>query len=216
MRILVTAGPTREHLDPVRYLSNASSGRFGVEIARAAADRDHAVTLLHGPIDSAVLGRLPDAVERVPIVSTDDLSKAAHARFAAIDALFMVAAVADFTPIAFSDGKIKKTASDVQTFAFRKTEDILRGLGAAKTHQVLVGFNLETDGGHDEARRKLVAKNLDWIVANGPANLGSDTATVTVLDAGGVVGSWRDRPKHELASELVRLVEARIGGETNG
>ena len=210
MKCLVTAGPTREYLDPVRFLSNASSGRFGAEIARAAAARGHAVDLVHGPVDSAIVAGLPAAVTPHPVVSTADMSREANARYPDVDVVFMVAAVTDYTPVTYATHKLKKTAADTESFTFRKTEDILRGLGERKRHQFLVGFNLETKAGTAEARRKLEAKHLDLIVLNGPQNLGSECATITVLDANDVVLELADVTKAEAATRLVELAEAGV------
>ncbi len=209
MKILVTTGPTQEYIDPVRFLSNAASGRFGVEIARSAAQRGHQVTLIHGPIDMGTFGPLlGPGIERVGIISSEALREAIEARYAATDVVFMVAAVADFTPVHYQPHKIKKQPETEQHFTFRPTQDILKGLGAVKKHQILVGFNLETRGGEEEARRKLVAKNLDLIVLNGPENLGAVEATVKVLAEDRTVASWTQVAKAEIAAHLLEIVEA--------
>jgi phosphopantothenoylcysteine decarboxylase/phosphopantothenate--cysteine ligase len=209
MKVLVTTGPTREYIDPVRFISNDASGRLGVEIARAAQDRGHPTCLIHGPINLTIYSpMIPPGVDMVPVVSTAEMSAAIRARFAEIDVLFMVAAVADYRPVVYSPQKLKKRQEE-QVFKFRRTEDILMGLGAEKRHQFLVGFNLETEHAEEEARRKRIEKNLDLIVLNGPENLGSLIATVKVLDRDGLVASWVERTKAEIAVRLVTLVEAR-------
>jgi len=211
MRVLVTTGPTREYIDPVRFISNDASGRLGVEIARASHDRGHATCLIHGPINlTAYSPMIPPRVEMVPVVSTAQMSAAIRARYADIDVLFMVAAVADYKPVHVAPQKLKKQGKAEQVFKFSLTEDILRGLGAEKQHQFLVGFNLETERAEEEALRKLVEKNLDLIVLNGPENLGSLVATVAVLDRSGPVASWVELTKAEIAVRLLGLVEARL------
>jgi phosphopantothenoylcysteine decarboxylase/phosphopantothenate--cysteine ligase len=206
---MVTTGPTREYIDPVRFISNNASGRLGVEIARAAHDRGHQTCLVHGPINLAVYNpMIPPGVEMVPVVTTAEMSAAIRARYQDVDALFMVAAVADYRPVVYSPQKLKKRTAE-QVFKFSRTEDILKGLGADKSTQFLVGFNLETENAEQEARRKLVEKNLDLIVLNGPENLGSLVATVSILDEDGIVATWADLTKAEIAVRLLGLVEAR-------
>lgn len=211
MRVLVTTGPTREYIDPVRFLSNDASGRLGVEIARAAQDRGHPTCLVHGPINLTMFNpMIPPGVDMVAVVSTAEMSRAIQERFAGIDVLFMVAAVADYRPVVYAPQKLKRRADGAeQVFTFTRTEDILKGLGARKRHQFLVGFNLETEHAEEEARRKRDEKNLDLIVVNGPENLGSLIATVKVLDRTGVVAVWEERTKAEIAVRLVELVQAR-------
>ena len=209
MKILVTTGPTREFIDPVRFISNNASGRLGVEIARAAHNRGHTTCLVHGPINLAVFSpMIPPGMEMVPVVTTAEMSAAIKARYPDIDALFMVAAVADFKPVRCAQQKLKKRNAE-HVFAFSRTEDILKGLGAEKRHQFLVGFNLETENAEAETRRKLKEKNLDLIVLNGPENLGSLVATVRVMDRNATVAVWEERTKAEIAARLLGLVEAR-------
>jgi phosphopantothenoylcysteine decarboxylase/phosphopantothenate--cysteine ligase len=215
MRILVTTGPTREYIDPVRFISNDASGRLGVELARAAQIRGHATCMIHGPINLAAYSpMIPPGVEMVPVVSTEEMSEAIRSRYPDIDVLFMVAAVADYKPVHVAPQKLKKHDKTEQVFKFLLTEDILKGLGAEKQHQFLVGFNLETERAEAEARRKLIEKNLDLIVLNGPENLGSLVATVTVLDRSGPVASWVELTKAEIAVRLLGLVEARLKTRT--
>jgi len=206
---MVTTGPTREYIDPVRFISNNASGRLGVEIARAAHDRGHETCLVHGPINLTIyFPMIPPGVELVPVVTTAEMSAAIRGRYPHVDVVFMVAAVADYKPVVYSTQKLKKRTAE-QVFKFSRTEDILKGLGADKSTQFLVGFNLETENAEQEARRKLVEKNLDLIVLNGPENLGSLVATVSILDEGGTVATWADLTKAEIAARLLGLVEAR-------
>ena len=209
MRVLVSTGPTREYIDPVRFISNNASGRLGVEIARAAAERGHTTCLVHGPINLSVFNPLiPPRVELVPVVTTAEMSQAIRTRYPDVDVLFMVAAVADYRPVHYSPQKLKKHNHE-QVFRFTRTEDILKQLGAAKEHQFLVGFNLETENAEEEARRKLTEKNLDLIVLNGPENLGSLVATVKVIDRRETVATWTELTKAEIAARLLGLAEMR-------
>ena len=212
MKILVTTGSTREYIDPVRFLSNDASGRLGVEIARAAFERGHDTLLIHGPLSIHTQDLLiPEGIEKVPVVTTDEMDREVQARFETTDVVFMVAAVADFKPVRYSSQKLKRRDPE-QVFTFSRTKDILKGLGALKTHQFLVGFNLETEKLEEEGRRKLEEKNLDLIVLNGPENMGRLEATVRILGKEGIVAVWEARPKAEIAELLVGLVEERRGG----
>ena len=212
MKILVTTGSTREYIDPVRFLSNDASGRLGVEIARIAFERGHETVLVHGPLSIHIRDlTIPDGVEQVPVVTTDEMDREVRARFGATDVVFMVAAVADFKPGHYSTRKLKRRDPE-QVFTFSRTKDILRGLGASKTHQFLVGFNLETEKLEEEGRRKLEEKNLDLIVLNGPENMGRHEATVRILGQEGIVAEWEALPKAEIAGLLIGLVEERRAG----
>lgn len=211
MKILVTTGSTREYIDPVRFLSNDASGRLGVEIARMAHARGHDTILVHGPLSFGAQDlSIPDGVERVPVVTTEEMDREVRARYGALDAVFMVAAVADFKPVHYSTSKLKRRDPE-QVFTFTRTKDILKGLGATKTRQFLVGFNLETENLENEGRRKLEEKNLDLIVLNGPENMGSLEATVRILDRDGIVAVWETLSKAEIAGRLIGLVEERRG-----
>ena len=180
IRVLVTAGPTREHFDPVRFVSNPSSGKMGFALAEAAARRGAEVTLVAGPSSLET----PRGVERIDVVSAADMYEAVMARRDA-DVVLMAAAVADYTPAERSEHKTKKSGGDA-TMALVRTRDILAELGSRKSErQVLVGFAMETENGLANAAKKAESKNLDWIVLNHVNEEGSgfevDTNQVVLL-----------------------------------
>jgi phosphopantothenoylcysteine decarboxylase/phosphopantothenate--cysteine ligase len=182
--VLVTAGPTREALDPVRFLSNGSTGTMGFALAEAAARRGARVTLLAGPVGLAT----PSGVDRVDVVSADDLLQAALAH-ADADLVVAAAAVSDYAPAEASDRKLKK-GDGALTLPLRRTPDVLATLGAHKRDgQTLVGFALETHDGEANALGKLERKNLDWIALNVQgetgSGMGSATNRVTLLGRDG-------------------------------
>ena len=206
--VLVTAGPTREPLDPVRVLTNPSTGTMGYELARAAAERGASVTLVTGPTTLDP----PDGVEVVQVQTAEDMHEAVQARREAADYVFMAAAVADYTPADPSASKRKKTDEDL-VLHLRRTPDILKTLGEHKSPgQVLVGFALETDDALDNARRKLEAKNLDWIAVNNPteegAGFGPSTNRITLLRRDGTAEDLPLLPKTEVAEALLDRVGA--------
>ena len=163
LRVLVTAGPTQEKIDPVRYITNRSSGKMGYAIADAAAKRGAKVTLVTGPVNLSV----PDGVEAVRILSTQDLYDAMTARCPEMDIVIQAAAPADFTPAAVADQKIKKQGDGDLTLTLRQTPDVAAQVGRLKRPgQVLVGFAAETNDVLENAQGKLQKKNLDMIVAN--------------------------------------------------
>jgi phosphopantothenoylcysteine decarboxylase/phosphopantothenate--cysteine ligase len=182
-KILVTAGPCREPIDPVRYLSNRSSGKMGFALAEAARNLGATVTLVSGPTSIPD----PDGIETVRVETTQDMYRAVSARFARIDCLIMAAAPADFRPTETADQKIKKDKAG-RTLALKPTIDILARVGARKKKQFLVGFALETENGLAHARKKLKAKNLDMIVLNSPCDPHSgfdhDTNQLTIIRPG--------------------------------
>ena len=192
--VLVTAGPTREAIDPVRFLSNGSTGTMGFEVAAAAARRGARVTLLAGPVGLET----PPGVDRVDVVTADDLLAAALAH-ASADVVVAAAAVSDYAPVQASDRKLKK-ADDALTLSLRRTPDVLAALGERKREgQTLVGFALETHDGEAHARGKLERKNLDWIALNSASEpgqgFGTGTNRLTLLSARG------DRVEIPLASK---------------
>jgi phosphopantothenoylcysteine decarboxylase/phosphopantothenate--cysteine ligase len=206
--VLVTAGPTREPLDPVRVFTNPSTGTMGYALAEAAARGGASVTLVTGPtaLDS------PEGIEVVPVHTAEEMNEAVQARRADADYVFMAAAVADYTPVDPSSSKRKKTDEPL-VLHLRRTPDILKTLGNHKrTDQVLVGFALETDNALDNARRKLKEKNLDWIVVNNPteegAGFGPSTNRVTLLRHDGAPEELPCMPKAEVAEALLDRVLA--------
>ena len=180
--VLVTAGPTREALDPVRFLSNPSTGRMGFALAEAARDRGARVTLIAGPTELPP----PAGVALVRIVSAEELSQAVDAHLAAARVLVMTAAVADQRPRERAPQKVKKPDGD-ETLTLVRTPDILAGIGARAVRPLLVGFAAETHDVEASARQKLVRKRLDLIVANdvsaAGAGFAAETNRVLVLDA---------------------------------
>jgi phosphopantothenoylcysteine decarboxylase / phosphopantothenate---cysteine ligase len=213
-RVLVTAGPTVEDIDPVRFVSNRSSGRMGYRLAEAARDRGARVVLVSGPTALAE----PTGVETVRVRSAAEMAQAVetHAADAAIVA--MAAAVSDWRPAAVAAQKVKKHDESLSLEMVRTT-DILQGLGAHKGRRFLIGFAAETNGVRDYARRKLVQKNLDLIVANDVSKRGQGFAVETnaalLIDRNGEI----EVPvvdKRELSDRIWdRVVELR-GGRTLG
>jgi phosphopantothenoylcysteine decarboxylase / phosphopantothenate---cysteine ligase len=214
VKILVSAGPTREWIDDVRFLSNESSGAMGFAIAEAARDRGHDVTLVLGPTE-----RTPPArVRIVPVESAADMHTACLAAFLEADAAFMVAAVADFRPENRVPGKIKKDA-DRLLLALVKNPDILADLGRMRGRRSLVGFALEAappDEALANARGKLVAKGADLIVLNRPASFGGSVAHDVVLVTEREAVPLGDLAKARLAERLVLFVEERAAATGSG
>jgi len=208
-RLLITAGPTREPLDPVRYLTNYSSGRMGVALAAAAWRRGADVTLVHGPLQVS----LPIGVHCVPVTTTAEMHAAVAAVLPDVDALIMAAAPADFRPRSVSGQKIKK-GGDMPTIALEHTEDILASTRTLRRHDaVVMGFALETNDVESNALEKMQRKGLDIIIANDAteegAGFGTDTNRVTIFDATGAREAPPLMPKTVLADLLLdRLFQA--------
>lgn len=203
LRVLVTAGPTREHIDPVRYLSNESSGRMGFEIAAAAARRGARVTLVAGPVHLPT----PPGVRRVDVVSAREMRAATAAGFRQADVLIMCAAVADWRPRRKRADKWRKEGSnkEVATIDLVRNPDILAGLARRKGARLVIGFALETGAGEARARAKLRRKGADYIVLNDERALGAAKASVTILGRDGSRRVLRRRTKRALAEVLVGL-----------
>ncbi len=205
MRILVTAGPTREHLDDVRFLSNPSSGRMGFACARAAAAAGHRVTLVTGPVG------LPDPrqVRTIRVTSAVEMHREAMRVFPLADAVIATAAVCDYRPARRIGGKMKKGPGRL-TLALVRNPDILAEMGARKGPRVLVGFALEVQRARENALEKLRRKNLDAIVLNSPSSFGRGRVDATLITAGGLA-IRRAIGKRALAGRLVHLVERLAG-----
>lgn len=204
MRFLVTAGPTREPLDDVRFLSNPSTGRMGFACAIAARAAGHQVTLVTGPVD------LPDppGVRTIRVTTAVEMHQAAMEAFASADAVIATAAVSDYRPAKRIRGKMKKGARRL-TLELMATPDILAGMGRRKGRRVLIGFALEASDGRANAAGKLRRKNLDAIVLNAPSSFGSGRIDATILDADGGCVELGSVRKEALARYLVRLATAR-------
>jgi phosphopantothenoylcysteine decarboxylase/phosphopantothenate--cysteine ligase len=207
-RVLVTAGPTREPIDPVRYLGNRSSGKMGFAIATAAAQRGAEVTLISGPVAL----KTPRNVRRIDVQTTCEMQEAAHAEFKLANVVIMAAAVADYAPSTPAEQKLKREAqtSDTFTLSLKKNPDILKSLGEQKTMQVLVGFALETNDGVENAQKKLKSKNLDAIVLNNVneegAGFETDTNIVTVITADGKIEQLPKMSKFDVANEILNRI----------
>jgi putative hydrolase of HD superfamily len=210
MRMLVTAGPTREFIDPVRFLSNRSSGKMGYAVAVAARDRGHEVVLVSGPVALPA----PYGIEHVAVVSAADMLAAVQARVEWCDVLIMAAAVADWRPVAVADQKIKKIGR-MPELRIEPTPDILRAVRDRKGTRTFVGFAAETETLLDEGRRKLRDKGLDAIMANdvsrADAGFDVDTNRVTFLTSDGAESEWPLMAKTEVADRLMAWIEARRG-----
>jgi phosphopantothenoylcysteine decarboxylase/phosphopantothenate--cysteine ligase len=211
-RVLVTAGPTREPLDPVRFLSNHSSGKMGVAIAAAAWRRGAEVTLVAGPLSVAP----PHDVRVVPVESTEQMRDAVRDALPSSDVLVMAAAPADFRPASVAAGKIKK-AKRPDAIAIENTDDILVSTRTArKKGAVIVGFALETDDVMEHAKEKLAAKGLDFIVVNDAreagAGFGVDTNRVTILSSKAKPDVLPLLSKAETADAILDRVQEILGG----
>ncbi len=181
-KILITAGPTIEFLDGVRFITNSSTGRMGFELARAARDRGAEVILITGPVSLENI----DKVKRINVNTADEMLKKVKSNINKKDLVIMTAAVEDFKPVNTGNSKIKKENQEKFVFEFKKTVDILESIGKIKQGFKLIGFALETDNGIENAKLKLKKKNLDLIVLNNPhtpgAGFGTETNVVTLID----------------------------------
>lgn len=202
MTVLVTAGPTREPIDAVRFISNPSTGKMGYAIAEAARDRGATVILISGPTAIAP----PGGVTLIPVQSARDMHKSVMDHVEGSQVVIMAAAVSDFKPTVSSDRKIKKHEAPTM-INLERTEDILSAVAKAPGRKLLVGFAAETDNVLDNAIQKLRSKNLDMIVVNDlmkkGAGFGSDTNAVTIIDRAGVQTELPVMPKREIARRII-------------
>ncbi len=205
-KALVTAGPTYEAIDPVRFIGNHSSGKMGIAIAEEMRRRGAKVTLVLGP--SAV--EVNSGIEVLKVWSAQEMYNACEKLFAETDIAVMSAAVADYTPVEVAAEKIKK-ASDDLTLTLTKTKDILKSLGAKKKNgQLLIGFALETNNEKENALKKLVSKNADLIVLNSlrdeGAGFGHDTNKITIFGKQGATQTFDTKSKKEVAVDIVNSI----------
>ncbi len=208
MKLLITVGPTREPIDPVRFLSNRSSGKMGFALAEAAAARGHRVTLISGPVAL----QTPKAVRVVRVVTAAEMLTAVKLQLKKCDALIMAAAVADWTPARIAKRKMKKGGAQRLTLVLKPTADILKTIAPLKGKKIFVGFAAETHNVTAEAKRKLREKNLDLIIANDVTAPGAgfeiETNRVTIIDA----WSTEELPllsKRAVAEHILARVENR-------
>ena len=205
---IVTAGATIEPIDPVRFISNHSSGKMGYAVAEALAARGAEVTLVSGRTALAK----PEGVERVDVLSAEQMYQACVERFEQMDGAVMCAAVADYTPAVVADEKLKKSDNDL-SIALKRTKDIAAELGSKKGSRVLVGFAMETQNERENAASKLERKNFDFIVLNSLREAGAgfrgDTNVVTLIDGAGA----EELPlmtKREVAERIVDKIEKTL------
>jgi phosphopantothenoylcysteine decarboxylase/phosphopantothenate--cysteine ligase len=215
-RVLVSAGPTWEHFDPVRFIGNPSSGKMGYALAKVAIRRSAQVHLVSGP---CCLGSLA-GVERISVISAQEMKDVISDFSPHLDAIVMAAAVSDYRPAEKAPQKLKKQAAGSHQVLLEPNADILAGLGKAKPpHQVLVGFAAETENVVENAKGKLVQKNLDFIVANDLAQegcgFGHDTNQVRIIDRNGAVTNLPPMTKDEVASQIWDRVEQLLAGGKN-
>ena len=208
--VLITAGPTYEAIDPVRFIGNHSSGKMGFEIAKTAANLGAQVTLVTGPTHEKVSHSL---IEVIPVVSAEEMYNAVHKHYGETNIAILSAAVADFKPKVVANQKIKKKDS-AMLIELEKTKDILESLGNTKTHQFLVGFALETNNELENAKDKLKRKNLNLIVLNSLNDKGAgfknNTNKVTFIDNKDNVTEFQLKDKAEVAQDLFNEILKHI------
>ena len=205
-RILITSGPTRQYLDPVRYLTNASSGRMGRALVEAALALGHEVVVVSGPVETTY----PPEAEVVPVISTEEMLAACRERFQKCDGLIGAAAPCDYRPMKIEQQKIAKTGDPLELHLV-ETPDIVATLGAEKrSDQWVVGFALETQDQRFRALVKLEKKSCDMIVINGPEAMNAPDNNVDVLDRGGKVVASLAGSKESVAAGILKIIEERL------
>lgn len=202
-KVLITAGPTYETIDPVRFIGNHSTGKMGYALANAAMSLGAEVILVSGPTHLEITGK---NIKKVAVTTAEEMYVACHKYFGETDIAILSAAVADFKPKTKAEQKIKKDNAALH-IALEPTKDILASLGEIKTNQLLVGFALETENEIENAKKKLIKKNLDFIVLNSlndkGAGFGSDTNRITIIDKNSNPKSFDTKPKSEVAVDIL-------------
>jgi phosphopantothenoylcysteine decarboxylase / phosphopantothenate---cysteine ligase len=205
-KILITAGPTYEAIDPVRFIGNHSSGKMGFDIANAAANLGAEVILVTGPTHCKVNN---SSIKVIPVLAAQEMYDECHAHYESVDVAIAAAAVADYKPKNVASQKIKKVATDF-TIELEKTKDILASLGEIKKNQFLIGFALETENEIENAKLKIQKKNLDLIVLNSlqdkGAGFGKDTNKVTFIDKFYTVEAMELKPKEAVANDIINKI----------
>ena len=204
-KAIVTAGPTYENIDPVRFIGNYSSGKMGFEIASELARRGAEVTLISGPVKLSTPKNTN--ITRIDVVSALDMFEATKKIFPKVDIAVFAAAVADYSPITFSDKKIKREKEEQMVIRFKRNPDIAASMGSIKKNQISIGFALETDNELENAQKKLQNKNFDMIIMNSmndpEAGFMKDTNKITILNSAGEVRPYVAKSKKEVAKDIV-------------
>ena len=209
--ILITSGPTRQYLDPVRYLTNASSGRMGRALVQAALDGGHRVTVVTGPVTL----EYPAAAEVLRVVSTEEMLATCESVFAACDGVIGAAAPCDYRPVKVAAQKISKTGQPLELHLV-ETPDVMAALGAKKrAGQWLVGFALETEDPRFRALTKLQKKSCDLMVLNGTAAIDALDNQVELLDRAGLVVANFGGAKEVVARGILRVIDERLTRPTS-
>lgn len=211
MRVLITAGPTREYLDDVRYLSNASSGRMGYAIAQAGVQLGWEVVLVSGPVDLPP----PSGLEFHSVMTTSDMRDAAVRLFPSCSGVIAAAAVCDYKPKQRITGKLSKTGGPV-TLEMIETDDVLAELGRMKSTQWVLGFALEAQNPRENALQKLRRKNCDWIVLNAPSAIGAENNDVELIDRSGETIQQWSGSKASVASQLTGWLQENSSARASG
>lgn len=209
LKFLITGGPTREFFDPIRFISNQSSGKMGVALVRAACARKHEVVFVHGPLGVGI----PSGCRAIPVTSAHDMYRAVLRYEKGVDILIMAAAVADYTPVAFSKHKIKKKTAQI-TIVLKKTPDILKNAGNINKHLIKVGFAAETGKSLKNAYQKLKEKNCHLIVYNNISGtswgMNADHNKVTVIDRRGYRETIGPGKKTIIARKIIKTIEQML------
>jgi len=207
MKVMISAGPTHEPIDPVRFIGNHSSGKMGFELAEEAAKRGAEVTLVAGPVSLET----PHGVNRLDVKTAQDMYDACSSNYKEQDIIIMAAAVADYTPVIVASEKVKKKVTD-WNIELKKTTDVLAWIGEHKIEgQKLIGFALETENEQANAEAKLKSKNLDLIVLNSLKDKGAgfqcDTNKISIIDQNNKVTSFELKSKQEVAVDILDTIE---------
>ncbi len=205
-RILITSGPTREHLDPVRYLSNASTGRMGRALAAAVIDAGHEVMVVSGPVEVVY----PAAAKLIRVVSTEQMLAACREQFPHCDGLIGVAAPCDYRAAQVETQKIRKSGVPLQ-LELHETPDIVASVAAERrAGQWIVGFALETEDHHLRAMAKLEQKHCNLIVVNGVSAIGAIDNSVEILDPAGRIVAALSGSKEDVAKDIFAVIESQL------
>ncbi len=203
--VLITSGPTCQYLDPVRYLTNASSGRMGAALAAAAIEAGHQVSIVSGPVDI----EYPEAAEVIPVVSTEEMLQACLNVFPGCDGLIGVAAPCDYRPVVVASQKIRKTGGPLVLHLI-ETPDVVAQLAYVRRTQWMVAFALETEDERMRAMQKLERKSCDLVVVNGPGAMHAAETDVEVIDRAGEVLLSLSGSKREVGKSVFRVIEERL------